>query len=117
MNVEEFRDYALSLPYTTEKMPFDDKVLVFYVGGKVFALSNIVDFEFITVKCAPEKAIELRRKYEEVQPGYHMNKKHWNSLYLSGSLTDTQIKKWIKESYELVLGALSKTKRLELALE
>ncbi len=108
MNIESYREYCLSLPHTTEKMPFGPDILVFYIGGKMFALTDVESFEFINVKCDPDKAIELRAEYEEVQPGYHMSKKHWNSLYLNGRLTDAQIQDWIKDSYDLVKQSLPK---------
>ncbi len=114
MNIESYREFCLSLPHTTEKMPFGPNVLVFYIGGKMFSLVDIESFEFINVKCEPEKAIALRAEYEEVQPGYHMSKKHWNSLYLNGKLSDTQISEWIKDSYELVKEGLPKKMRENL---
>ncbi len=88
MNIEALREYCLSLKGTKEKMPFDDKILVFYVKGKMFCLTDIEDYEFINLKCNPDKAIELREQYSEVSPGYHMNKKHWNSVRPQGKVTD-----------------------------
>ncbi len=97
MNIEELRDYCLSLKGVEEKMPFDDKTLVFTVKNKMFCLTDIETYEFVNLKCDPETAIELREKYSEVTPGFHMNKKHWNSVLL---LYEN------KKSSEISLGAL-----------
>lgn len=115
MNIEELRDYCLSLKGVTEEMPFDDKVLVFKVMGKIFCLTNIEHFEAINVKCEPEKAIELRETYEAVQPGYHMNKKHWNTIQLNDSISVALLKEWIIDSYQLVANSLTKKLKEELA--
>lgn len=89
MNVEEFREYCLSLPGVSEKMPFPNvadrysrDVLCFYVGDKWFCFVNIEVFDFCCIKCRPEESTELRARYEGVKPGWHMNKKYWNSVYL-----------------------------------
>ncbi|MBS4012891.1 MAG: MmcQ/YjbR family DNA-binding protein [Bacteroidetes bacterium] len=111
MNIEEFRDYCLSFKNVEEKLPFDETTLVFYVMGKMFCLADIDAFDYINVKCDPEKAIMLREQFDEVTPGYHMNKKHWNSIKTSGRLTDKQIKEWIKDSYDLVVEGLPKKLR------
>ena len=104
MNIEEFYNYCLSFNNSKEDMPFDDKTLVFKVNGKIFSLTNIENFKFINLKCNPINAVELREKYYSVKPGYHMNKKHWNSIYMNGEdVNDKLIKKWIKESYYLVV--------------
>lgn len=76
--------------------------MVFKVSGKMFALTDVETFESINLKCDPEKAIELREQYEAVQPGYHMNKKHWNTVMNDGSVSDKLMKEWIDHSYELV---------------
>jgi predicted DNA-binding protein (MmcQ/YjbR family) len=117
MNIEEFREYCLSLPGTTEGLPFDDKTLVFYVKKKMFALTDIDDFESINLKCDPDEAILLREEYEAVIPGYHMNKKHWNTVKMDGSVKDEQIKKWIKNSYGLVVAKLPRKIQQELKEE
>jgi predicted DNA-binding protein (MmcQ/YjbR family) len=114
MNIEAFREYCLSLPGTTEGLPFDDKTLVFYVMDKMFALTDIDAFESINLKCNPEEAIMLREEYPAVVPGYHMNKKHWNTVKMDGSIKNELIKKWIKKSYMLVIANLPKNKRNEL---
>lgn len=108
MNIEELREYCLSFKGANEKMPFNDNVLVFYVMDKIFCLTNIELFEGINLKCNPEKAIELREEYNEVTPGFHMNKKHWNTVKTNGNITDKQLKDWISDSYHLVVKGLSK---------
>ena len=116
MNIEEFRDFCLSLPKVTESFPFDEKTLVFKVGNKMFALADVDNFSGINVKCDPEKAIDLREKYQAVQPGYHMSKIHWNTLVIDGSLSDRQITEWIKDSYDLIVNSLPKKVKKELGL-
>ncbi len=106
MDIETLRDYCLSLKGAEEKMPFDDKILVFTVKDKMFCLTDIENYEFINVKCKPEIAIDLRERYNEVIPGFHMNKKHWNSIKLKGSIRDELIKQWVLDSYHLVVAGL-----------
>ena len=108
MNIETYREYCLSLKETSESMPFDDKTLVFKVMGKMFALTGIESFKSINLKCDPEKAIELREKYTSVLPGYHMNKKHWNTVLVNEELSDKQILELTKDSYDLVVAKLPK---------
>ena len=108
MNIEEFREYCLSLKWVEEKFPFGENVLVFYVGEKIFCLTDIESFDWINVKCDPDQAIALREQYPEVVPGYHMNKKHWNSIRIGGAIPDKLIKEWIHNSYQLVLKGLPK---------
>ncbi|MDO4780301.1 MAG: MmcQ/YjbR family DNA-binding protein [Bacteroides sp.] len=115
MNIEEFRDYCLSFKGAKECLPFDDKTLVFTVMDKMFCLTDIDSFDMINVKCDPDEAIMLREQYPEVIPGYHMNKKHWNSILTNGEITDAQYKEWIKNSYDIVVSKLPKKKREELA--
>ena len=98
MNIEEFRSFCISLGNVTESFPFDENNLVFKVNGKIFALTNVEDFHFFSVKCEPEHAITLRESYNGVKPGFHMNKKHWNSIYTSENISDLNLKKWIKDS-------------------
>lgn len=116
MNIEEFRSYCLSLKGTSEDLPFDNKTLVFKVMGKMFALTNLETFESINLKCDPEHAIELREQYEAVTPGYHMSKKHWNTVILDYSIDDDLIYEWIKDSYNLVVAKLTKKQKEELML-
>lgn len=114
MKLEELKKFCLSLKGAEVKMPFDDSTLAFTVKGKMFCLTDIVEFQFINLKCDPEQAIELREKYDEVTPGYYMNKNHWNSVKIGGKVTETQIKKWIIDSYNLVVSGLSKKLQKEL---
>ncbi|MCD4744749.1 MAG: MmcQ/YjbR family DNA-binding protein [Bacteroidales bacterium] len=114
MNIEEYRNFCLSLKEADEGFPFDKKTLVFTIKGKMFSLTNIETFELINVKCDPEEAITLREQYGAVIPGYYMNKKHWNSIKMNGSISDQKIKDWIKQSYSLVVLSLPKKIQKEL---
>lgn len=78
--------------------------MVFKVNGKMFALTNVETFDGINLKCDPEKAVQLREQYDAVQPGYHMNKKHWNTVEMDGSVSDKLVREWIDHSYDLVAG-------------
>jgi predicted DNA-binding protein (MmcQ/YjbR family) len=102
MNIESYRTYCLALPDVTEEFPFGPETLVFKVRGKLFALTDIDTFASINLKCDPELAVELRETYAAVLPGYHMNKKHWNTVLMDGSIPDARIKEWILHSYMLV---------------
>lgn len=106
MNIEDFRNYCLSKPGVSEDFPFDQRTLVFKVGGKMFALADIDYFESINIKCDPVLATELREEYPDVRPGYHMNKKHWNTIMMQGNVPDKRIREWIDHSYQLVLEGL-----------
>ena len=113
MNIECFRDLCLSFKGASEGFPFDNVTLVFKVGGKIFALTNIDSFESLNLKCDPTYAEELRELFPDfVKPGYHMNKKHWNTL--STDLDDNLILKLTKHSHDLVLSSLPKKVRQEL---
>lgn len=100
----------------TEEFPFDEETLVYKVMGKMFALTNLERFESINLKCDPELAIQLRESYDAVKPGYHMNKTHWNTITMDGSVSDRLVKEWIDLSYQLVVASLTKGKREELEL-
>lgn len=116
MNIEEFRDYCLAKPAVSETFPFDEVTLVFKVAGKMFALTSL-DKEFsMNLKCDPERAIELREEYPAIQPGYHMNKKHWNTVYADGSIKDDLLRELIDHSYELIVKSLTKKVREEYNL-
>lgn len=117
MDIIEFRDYCLSLPYAEESLPFDDTTLVYKIGGKMFALAGMDDFRFFNVKCPPETAIELRERYPEIVPGFHCNKKHWNSVMVDGALGDDFLRRQIRDSYDLVLSSLPKSAREKLKPE
>ena len=111
MNVETIREYCLSKERVEEGFPFGESTLVFKIKGKIFLLMGLdsADFSF-NVKCDPAHAIELREQYASVLPGYHMNKKHWNTVMVDGSLTDKQLKEMIDESYNLVQPKVKKGK-------
>jgi predicted DNA-binding protein (MmcQ/YjbR family) len=115
MNIETFREFCLSFPETTEEFPFDENTLVFKVAGKMFALCDVDEFESINLKCDPDEALILRDRYEEVVPGYHMNKKHWNTVSMQSNLPDKLLREWIETSYRLVLANLrvADRKRIE----
>lgn len=115
MDIEELRDFCLSLKETEEKMPFGEKTLVFSVKGKIFCLTDITAFEFINLKCDPDEAVILREEYEEVTPGYHMSKRHWNSVKIIGSLSNKMLETWIVNSYNLVVAELSEKTQKELS--
>lgn len=111
MDIESFRQFCLSFKDVTEEFPFGPETLVFKVKGKLFALTDVDFFESINLKCEPDKAIELRERYPAVQPGYHMNKKHWNSIIMDNSIPDRLVKEWIEHSYQLVRASLPKSQR------
>lgn len=115
MNIEELRDYCLLKKGVEEALPFGPDTLVFKVAGKVFLLTGLdSDSLEFNVKCDPEKAIELREQYSCVLPGYHMNKKHWNTIIADGSVPDKLLKEWIDHSYELVVKRLTKAEQKKL---
>ena len=114
MNIEDFRNYCLSKPGVTEETPFGPDTLVLKVMGKMYALTDIQQFESVNLKCDPEKAILLRDTYDAVIPGYHMNKKHWNTILMDGSIATDLFKKWIDDSYQLVVAGLTKKLKEEL---
>lgn len=114
MNIEEIREYCLKKDGVTESFPFDDTALVFKVLDKMFALTIIEGDLRINLKCDPEKAIELREEYSYVIPGYHMNKKHWNTIELTGEINEKLVYKWIDDSYELVVNSLTKKDKEKL---
>lgn len=115
MNIEEYRDYCLSKPGVTEELPFGPETLVFKVMGKVFALTDLDSFKSINLKCDPDRAIQLRESYEGIKPGYHMNKRHWNTLETDGSVPDKLLYDLIDHSYGLVVSSLSKNIKNELS--
>jgi Uncharacterized protein conserved in bacteria len=103
VDAETFREFCLAKPGATEGNPFGEDPLVFKVQGKIFALMSLDTIPpQVNLKCDPDRALELRDSYEQVQPGYHMNKKHWNTVILDGALSDRLIKEMIDHSYELV---------------
>lgn len=115
MNVEEFRDYCLAKKHVTESFPFDKETLVFKVADKMFALIGLEQKPSrVNLKCNPEKSIELREQYPEIYAGYHMSKKHWNTLIIEGNLTNKLIKELVDHSYNLVVQGMAKKKQKEL---
>ena len=112
MNIEEFREYCLAKAGATESLPFGSDTLVFKVGGKMFALCSLSQYENgIALKCEPERAVELREQYPQVRPGYHMSKVHWNTVELDGSVHAREVKDWIDDSYDLVVKGLKRADR------
>ena len=111
MNIEDFRFYCLAKKGVSEEFPFGENTLVYKVAGKMFALTDLDRFESVNLKCDPEKAVELREEFPSVLPGYHMNKKHWNTVLMDGSVPDKLIKEWIDASYDLVVAGLSKKQK------
>jgi predicted DNA-binding protein (MmcQ/YjbR family) len=116
MNIELFREYCLSKKATTESFPFDQDTLVFKVAGKMFTLISLSEPDNVNLKCDPENAIFLREHYDCVKPGYHMNKKHWNTVYFDGTVNDALILNWVDDSYNLVVNALPNKIRQEWGL-
>lgn len=115
MHIDEIREYCLSKPGVTEDFPFGEDTLVFRVVDKIFAMLNLSETpSFVNLKCDPERAVELRRQYSSVEPGYHMNKRHWNSVYLDGAFSSEDLRSWIDHSYELVVKNLKKADRESL---
>ena len=121
MNIEQLRNYCMEKPGTIEEMPFDNETLVFKVMGKIFALTSLAAWEGgepkINVKCDPKEAIRLREKYpDQVFPGYHMSKKHWNTIQINTGLPDEKIFRFINHSYDLVVSKLPNKLRDDLDL-
>jgi predicted DNA-binding protein (MmcQ/YjbR family) len=113
MELEDFREYCLKKRHVTEGTPFGADVLVFKVAGKIFALAALDEVPpRANLKCDPDLALDLRDRYEEVTPGYHMNKKHWNTVELSGRIPDAELRQMIDHSYDLVRASLPKTRAL-----
>ncbi|MDX9720599.1 MAG: MmcQ/YjbR family DNA-binding protein [Myxococcota bacterium] len=112
MNLDTLRQYCLSKSSTSEDFPFDDQTLVMRVHGKIFALIALDASPLsVNLKCAPEKALELREQYPCVQPGFHMNKRHWNTVLVDGSVSPRLIEAWVDHSYDLVWNGLPKRLR------
>ena len=115
MQADAFREYCLKKSGTTEDTPFGPEHLVFKVGGKMFALLTLEEAPpAANLKCDPDRALELRDRYEQVRPGYHMNKKHWNTVEIASGIPEAELRKMIDHSYELVVQRLSKAVRATL---
>ena len=117
MNIESIRDYCLKKNAVTEGLPFGNDVLVFKVAGKMFLLASLDDQPlWMNIKCDPEKAIDLRERYDSIRPGYHMSKIHWNTLEVNGELKSELIQELINHSYDLVVAKLTKKTKEEFFL-
>jgi predicted DNA-binding protein (MmcQ/YjbR family) len=116
MNLEQFREYCIQKLHVTEHFPFDNETLVFKVSGKIFALVNINSFQFVNLKCDPERSLELREQYDAIRTAYHMNKKHWNSVSVYSDVEQKMLLELVDHSYNLVFQSLPKKRRDELAL-
>ncbi|HWL93082.1 MAG TPA: MmcQ/YjbR family DNA-binding protein [Phycisphaerae bacterium] len=115
MNIESFREYCLSKPAASEDTPFGPEDIVFKVEGKMFAIAALDEVPpRANLKCDPDLALELRDRYEQVTPGYHMNKKHWNTIELDGVIPEREIREMIDRSYDLVVQSLPKARREKL---
>lgn len=108
MNIESLREYCIGKPGVTDSFPFGEDTLVFKLGEKIFLLASLANPSSFNAKCNPEKAIQLRESHTEIVPGYHMNKKHWNTVFYNQSLTDSILKELIDHSYNLVFLSLPK---------
>lgn len=117
MDIEKITSYCLSKKGSSDHFPFDETTLVFKVMDKMFCLVNLTPPLSINLKCEPDNAVELREEFEEITPGYHMNKKHWNTIDLEGNLSDKLIKEMIDESYNLVVSKLPKKDSKKLILD
>lgn len=114
MNIEDFRKYCLAKKGVTEEFPFDETTLVFKVMGKMFVLTDIVEFKKINVKVDPEEGADLRERYDFVQPALHMNKRHWISVGLEGQAPERLVLAWVDKSYDLVVQGLTKSQKAAL---
>ena len=115
MHLDEFRQYCFSKKGVIEDFPFGEGTMVFKVGGKMFALTSFAKPLSVNLKCDPEQAVELRERYEEVQPGYHMSKKHWNTVNFEGRIPVKELKQMVDRSYDLVVKGLSSKLRTEFS--
>lgn len=114
MNIEAYRNYCLKKKGVTEDFPFDNNTLVFKVMDKLFALTDVEMFASVNLKVDPEEGVEIREKYSSVLPGYHMNKKHWITVLIDGTIPDKLFQSWIDKSYDLVVAKLTKTQKAAL---
>ncbi len=115
MNIEDFRTYCLTKKGVTEEFPFDETTLVFKVMGKMFALTGLDKIPFrVNLKCDPERSLDLRESYAEITPGYHMNKKHWNTVTFDEGLSSNLLQELTDHSYDLVVKGLTKKLKEEL---
>ena len=115
MTLEEFRTHCAAFPGFSEDLPFGPEVLAFRVGGRIFALMDVDAFESVNLKCDPERAVDLREQHAGITPGYHMNKRHWNTVTLGGALPDGLVRELIDHSYALVVAGLPAKERARLS--
>lgn len=113
MNVESLREYCLSLPLATEDFPFDETTLVFRVVGKIFAMLDLERPDVVSLKCNPDYALQLREEHPEISGAWHMNKKYWNQVNLSGHLEDEFVQGLVCHSYAEVVKKLTRKERAE----
>jgi predicted DNA-binding protein (MmcQ/YjbR family) len=114
MDLGSFRNFCLAMKGVSEEFPFGEETLVFKVMGKMFALTGITLFTGVNLKVDPEEGIELRERYAEVTPAYHMNKKHWITVETAGSVPDKLLREWTLKSYNLVVKGLTKSQKQAL---
>ncbi len=117
MTLTDFKEHCMSFRGVTEEFPFDDVTLVYKVKGKIFALTNIEEFKSVSLKCDPDDAMAYREAFEAVIPGYHLNKRHWNTIAVGGDVDDDLLREWIADSREVAARGLSKKVREELGLQ
>lgn len=111
MTLEEFRTHCAAFPGFSEDLPFGPEVLAFRVGGRIFALMDVDAFESVNLKCDPERAVDLREQHAGITPGYHMNKRHWNTVRTDGSVPHRLLLELARHSYELVRASLPRKVR------
>ncbi|MBK6626684.1 MAG: MmcQ/YjbR family DNA-binding protein [Flavobacteriales bacterium] len=111
MTLEEFRAHCAKFPGFSEDLPFGPEVLAFRVGGRIFALMDVDAFESVNLKCDPERAVDLREQHPGITPGYHMNKRHWNTVLTDGSVPYRVLLELARHSYDLVRASLPKKLR------
>ena len=119
MNIQQYFEYCLSKKGVTEHFPFDEDTLVFKVGGKMFALSSLSQWEkgnpSVNLKCDPERAEELRAEYDDIKPGFHMSKVHWNTVSVNSDISDKMVRELIDHSYDLIFKSLTKKLQNEVS--
>ena len=119
MNIQQYFEFCLSKKGVTEHFPFDEDTLVFKVGGKMFALSSLSQWEkgnpSVNLKCDPERAEELRAEYDDIKPGFHMSKVHWNTVSVNSDVSDKMVRELIDHSYDLIFKSLTKKLQNEVS--
>lgn len=115
MNIESFREYCMAKKGTSESFPFDETTLVFKLMGKIYALTDTENEFKISLKCDPDRAVELREEYPNIKPGWHLNKKHWNTIEMDENMSDDFLNELIDHSYDLILSKLPKKDKVALS--